>query len=291
MSNTNSGYCIIHETPFKSEDSTIIAERPRRVDAQGTLQDVEYENRNKRIYTAKSLFPQLTCERTLELLKNGYLLGEAGHPIEKDVNRQQTIFPRYCAVRYNKLWHDGDRIKATFQGTNNDLGETFNQDLLDGYHPAFSLRALGCLVTRNGKAYVENTTLVTWDFVIYPSHKVAYTEKIVTESASIAEQYTKRQNLLESFQRDTGNQLFVNEDYSGTIMNVTNSRVINAIAQNESATVKTLMDNFNIDYKDINVKLGKNKSSVELIDEGGAIMVVPLEEQVHREIMDFVGRL
>lgn len=289
--NESVGYCIIHEAPHKSEDSTIILEKPRRVEATGTLQDVGVENRNKRIYTAKSLFPQLTCERTLELLKNGYFLGEAGHPMEKDVNRQQTIFPRYCAVRFNKIWHEGNLIKGNFQGTNNDLGETFNQDLLDGYHPAFSLRALGCLVTKNGKAYVENTTVVTWDFVIYPSHKVAYTEKIVTESAGIADQYRNRQSMLEKFQNNSGNQLFVNEGYAGNIMDITNSNVIKSIAKQESARIKTLTDNFNTEYNDIKVHVGKGSSKVELVDEGGAIMVVNLEDHVHREIMDYVSSL
>ena len=97
--------------------------------------------------------------------------------------------------------------------------------------------------------------------------------------------------MLEKFQNNSGNQLFVNEGYAGNIMDITNSNVIKSIAKQESARIKTLTDNFNTEYNDIKVHVGKGSSKVELVDEGGAIMVVNLEDHVHREIMDYVSSL
>ena len=88
----NVGY-IICETPTTSEDSKIITQHGDRVIAEGTLQDCGVVNRNSRIYESKDLFPELTCPRTRELLESGNMKGENGHPMSKELARQQTIDP------------------------------------------------------------------------------------------------------------------------------------------------------------------------------------------------------
>lgn len=155
----------------------------KRVIAEGTLQDMGVENRNRRIYAKEDLEPEINGPRMTELIKAKQFCGEYGHPLSDDLVRQQTIDPKLVCVRFNKVWTDGNLVKATFQGTNNDYGEYFDKDLREGCKPAFSLRALGSIENINGKAYVKGIKIITWDSVIYPSHKVAYTSGIISESA------------------------------------------------------------------------------------------------------------
>lgn len=269
----NIGYVICESPMMSEEDTKIISDKSGHVIAEGTLQDVGVQNRNGRIYEAKDLFPELTCARTKELLESGNMKGENGHPMAKDLARQQTIDPNNVVVKYLKFWTDGDKVKAQFTGCNNRLGDEFNRDLLDGEKPSFSLRALGGLEMRGDKAYVKNVKLITYDRVIYPSHKVAYTDRIVSESGCIT--------------TSTGeNKLVVDESYSGMLVPITNPDIIAAI-QHESATVAGMLKNFEIKNENIQIIPTATGSKVQLIDEAGTVFVVGIERHVHNEIMDY----
>lgn len=242
----------------------------RRVIAEGVLQEADETNRNGRWYESSDLFPQLTCNRTIELLKSGNLRAENGHPLSKELVRQQTIDPEKTVAIFTKLWTEGPFVKAYFRGTNDKRGEEFNQDLLDGFSPSWSLRALGRIVQDPKKgAIVKGIKVITWDRVIYPSHSKAYTTGIITESGIL-------QNTNES-------ALYINNDDRGMITPITNKSVINYI-KSESANYKQIRECFDLIYDDITL-LG-NSSQVKLTDVAGNIMVVNLEEYIHDEIMN-----
>lgn len=284
----NIGY-IINESPATVEDSKIVSEKGNRVVAQGTLQDVDSLNRNSRIYTAKELFPELTCARTVELLRTGNMKGENGHPMSKDLARQQTIDPNNTVVKYLKFWTEGSKIKGLFKGCNNQLGEDFNNDLLDGELPSFSLRALGGIDMRNGKAYVTNVKLITYDRVIYPSHKVAYTEKIVSEAALLDAAQKQLKNLSEEAvkrAKEAQTKLIVTEDYKGLLAPITNESVIRAL-QHESGNVKSLLENFDIRYNNIEIIPTVSGFKVQMMDEAGNVIVANLEKHINDEIMNY----
>ena len=246
-----------------------------RVMAEGVLQDVDKENRNRRIYERKDLFPQLNAKRTVELLKSGNLKGEAGHPMDKDLARQQTIDPTKVQVLYTKLWTEGNQIKAQFRGTNNALGQEFNDDLLAGELPSFSLRALGSIDNVNGKAYVRNIKIITWDRVYFPSHECAYTEKILSEGASIM----VPSHVLSDEERR------INEN--GMMFPITNQSVIDYIKQ-ESANVLTAMNNFDVLYE--SMKLIDKGRNLQMVDRAGNVLIVNVESYVQDEIMDYCFR-
>lgn len=179
---------IILEAATKMEDMVVtsdIKSNVRRVIAEGTLQDLDVQNRNKRYYAKADIARELNGERWNELLKAGYARGEMSHPLSNDLVRQQTIDDKLTCVKYLKTWIDGDRVKGQFRGTNNEYGNAFDLDLRDGDLPAFSLRALGNIENIGGKAYVKHLRLITYDCVIFPSHKAAYTKGIINESALI----------------------------------------------------------------------------------------------------------
>ena len=143
---------IILEGATTVEDSIITGGSGKRVEAEGTLQDMDVENRNRRVYMKNDLLPEINGPRMTELIKAKQFCGEYGHPLSDDLVRQQTIDPKLVCVRFNKVWTEGNLVKARFQGTNNDYGEYFDRDLRDGCKPAFSLRALGAIENVNGKA-------------------------------------------------------------------------------------------------------------------------------------------
>ena len=175
---------IILEGATTVED-TIVTSRGsgKKLVGEGTLQDMDVENRNRRIYAKADLVPEINGPRMKELIKARSLLSEWGHPLSDDLVRQQTIDPKLCCCRFNKVWVEGNLIKGQFEATNTEYGRAFNEDLKEGVKPAFSLRALGSIENVNGKAYVKGIKVITWDTVVFPSHKAAYMDKIVSESA------------------------------------------------------------------------------------------------------------
>ena len=160
---------IILEGAATVED-TIISYKPcnscgkSRVIAEGTLQDMDVENRNHRIYAKADLSPEIMGPRMTELIKAKEMKGELGHPLSDDLVRQQTIDPKLVCVLFTKIWIEGNKVKGQFRGTNNAYGDEFDLDLRDGCKPAFSLRALGAIENVNGKAYVKGIKIIIIKF-------------------------------------------------------------------------------------------------------------------------------
>ena len=268
--------CIAHvilEAPTMAEDSRIVSQKSNFVIAEGTLQDLYSTNRNRRNYDDE-VKKQLTCERTIELLESGNMWGELGHPTDQSLARQSQIDPKVCCVRFLKLWAEGNKIKGQFKGTNNVYGEQFNADLLDGIKPSFSLRALGSIENRNGKAWVKNVKLITYDRVIYPSHKCAYTTGIVEESCDITGKPAFKNNV------------YMEEDSNGILIPVTNSNIVDYIKQ-ESANIKTIMNNFDTIYDSISMVMENGSPFAQMTDVYGNVFRVRLETQIKNDIMNY----
>ena len=257
------GYVII-ETATTSEDimpAKIIEKRADgRVLAERCLQEANMKNRNGRFYDSRDLFPELVAPRQLELLRTGNMRGENGHPLSKDLVRQQTIDPNNCSVIFTKFWTDGDLVMGNFFGTYNALGEEFNKELMYGLSPSFSMRALGTIKNTNRGAEVKGVKLITYDRVIYPSHNKAYTHGVVSE----------------------GSNLLLEENDRGTLIPITNQSVIDYIKE-ESCNIKQIRESFDLLYDDI--KLINNKSQVQLTDRAGGVFIVNLENYIHNEII------
>ena len=271
--NENIGYVVIETATTVSDiqPAKIIRQDKAcdRVIAQGTLQEANEKNRNGRFYDSRDLFPQLTAPRTLELLNTGNLRAENGHPLSKELVRQQTIDPEKTVAIFLKLWTEGNFIKAHFMGTNDARGEEFNKDLLCGFSPSWSLRALGTIQNTGRGAEVKGIKVITWDRVIYPSHPRAYTDGIVSESAGVG--------------MNNDSNVFLEQNDKGILIPITNESVINYI-KSESANFKTIKESYDLLYDDI--ELINRGTQVKLTDRAGGIFVVNLESYIHDEIMN-----
>ena len=281
---------IIHEAVTES-DCNIVAEKNGKAYGTGIIQDLEIENRNTRTYIKEDMKPEVEGDRIQkELIPTGNMLGHAGHPSTSDLSIQSTIDPKISCVRFDKIWMDGNLIRANFHGTNNEYGKAFNEDLLEGVKPAFSLRALGSVDrSKTGKCYVKNIRIITWDHVIYPSHKRAYMSHLINpEDAN--KTFNESGIILPNDPRKAFHEAcLITESTAshGNLTPVMNDSVVSYI-KNESANVKSILNTFETLYESaIIVNNGKN---VALNLKNGDKILVNLEQYIANEIMDYCFR-
>ena len=269
---------IINESTVPSDaiSCDIIKKDNDKLIAETVLQVAEVLNRNRRYYTTEELHREIYGDRWRELVKAGYACGEAGHPLDMNLARQQKIDPTLSCVQYVKCWMEGPIVKAWCKGTNNELGKTFNEDLKDGKKPAFSLRSLGSIKVVNGRSCVTNLRLVTYDFVIYPSYVQAYVQGIV-ESTQI------KPNTIQESVIKKGNGLYINET-DNFIAPIMNQDVINMIIK-ESADVYTICNDFSPFYQSI--KINQEGTQVTMITDDYQTIIVPLNKFIQNQINAF----
>ena len=286
MNNNKIGY-FINESTVKMNEVDLV-ESGNRVTAKGRLQSGNERNRNGRFYRTEDLAREIAAPRQQELLSSGNMLGEAGHPLSKELIRQQTIDPKLTCVRYLKFWMEGNDVMGTFQGTNNELGDTFDKDLRAGVKPAFSLRALGTLRASREGTVVENLKIITYDYVIYPSHPGAYTEGIVSESSGLI-------NVPESsFDLSKYPNMDATKSYINSFTNEDVVKAMETQAHNESAIeyikdksfnyhmLKECFDMTKIDSVDI-----ISPTKLALTEAGSGTIVMNIEDYIAKELQNY----
>lgn len=291
------GYIINEAAPAEPTKTEIVKEiqcgSRKRVIGKGILQSADERNRNGRWYGLDGLKSEVYAPRQQqELIPNGRMLGENGHPLSKDLARQQQIIESLCSVRYLKIWMEGKDVWAWYVGHNNALGDTFDDNLRCGINPSFSLRALGSVNNTSRGAEVVNLKVITWDDVIYPSHKGAYGQGLVDDKdlteadkalLKVESAFTEAASLLDEevigsdITRDKMNE-------SGLITPITNSNVIDFL-KHESTNFHIFTESFDTLYDDIS--LIKESHQVQLTDKSGNILYVNLENYVHNGLMNY----
>lgn len=252
------------------------------VTAEGVLQVGEKENRNRRFYSTEDLHSEIYSDRIRELVTTGNFKGEAGHPLDLNLSRQQKVDGTLEQVWFTKLWMEGPLVKAQFRGTNNELGRSFNEDLKDGQLPSFSLRSIGSIKNNGGRNQVTNLRIICYDRVYFPSYPDAYTDHIVTESAFMDD--LKLTNMNEDMQRkivESGNSLMVESAVSPII-----NDDVRKVIMKESYNLNAMCEAFDQEFTNITRK----GNSLQLVDENYNVIVVPIEDYVGAKIDKFCDR-
>lgn len=252
------------------------------VTAEGVLQVGEKENRNRRFYSTEDLHSEIYSDRIRELVTTGNFKGEAGHPLDLNLSRQQKVDGTLEQVWFTKLWMEGPLVKAHFRGTNNELGRSFNEDLKDGQLPSFSLRSIGSIKNNGGRNQVTNLRIICYDRVYFPSYPDAYTDHIVTESAFMDD--LKLTNMNEDMQRkivESGNSLMVESAVSPII-----NDDVRKVIMKESYNLNAMCEAFDQEFTNITRK-GNN---LQLVDENYNVIIVPIEDYVGAKIDKFCDR-
>lgn len=292
MDNNNVIGSILVDSVCEATEFKIVNEHNGFVIAEGILQEGNEQNRNRRWYPTEELTREVNCARTKELVETGNMKGEAGHPMDGSLVRQQKIDPALEQVWYTKLWMDANFVMGNFRGTNNEFGRSFNDDLKDGAKPSFSLRALGSLINENGKSMVKNLRIVTWDRVYFPSHSKAYTTRVLTTEAAGDDIYRyydidsknyfyKDRSLINKISK-LGNIL-----EAGSYEYSLNQDQINRYILSESTNVKNVINSFDLLYESI--QYNPVTETVTMKTKIGDTINLSLEQTVRNELMNFIN--
>lgn len=140
------------------------------------LQSLDVFNRNGRNYSTSAITAGLQGENVVEMLRENGWVGENGHPDSDNMKRIVTIDPKMICHRILNPEVRGNMVYADIETLNDDgYGRQFTKHLAQGIEPAFSLRALAKIQSIGGKAYIKSKPyIVTYDRVIFPSHREAY---------------------------------------------------------------------------------------------------------------------
>lgn len=149
---------------------------------EGILQSFGVLNRNGRYYQADNV---MNCIKTdpyiTSMLQNNSWMGELEHPScahsgqELKTERLLQVMPDNTSHYIRKPRLNGNLLEATIQtDSGTEAGRNMAIKIVDGkVIPGFSARLLGDLRQVNGKPTVFIKKLITYDYVMFPSHREA----------------------------------------------------------------------------------------------------------------------
>jgi hypothetical protein len=268
MAEQNCGFLII-ESSTEPVKPNILEYNKDNVVIEAILQEAEVGNRNRRIYAFDALDSAIRSPQIQEKLKRKSLFGEAGHPLSDKIERQTYIDQTRMSHLIKSLWWEGNILKGTVASTNTNCGRDFEGLIRQGTEVAFSMRGLGGVTRKqDGLTRVEKPLhIITWDWVIFPSHSNAYQTAIIKESLD---------NPL--------NDKVLNE---GLMLPIEMSEILNYI-QEQSENIRTSIDHLELDKS--TAKLSEDFKTVSYKTEDGKAVLF-LEDAIRNEINNFLSKL
>lgn len=260
-----SGYSAKPEIVSDKCDITII---------KTILQEAERPNRNKRIYSKRALQEAIARPMIQEKLGKKTLVGEAGHPLEETLQRQTYIDQRNISHIITSLNWENDLLKGVVESANTTAGKDFQGLIRQGMEVAFSMRGLGGVVKKkDGYDFIDNGLhILTWDWVIFPSHDKAYKEEIVKEDSQFDVNFLNSKKVLTE----------------GIVLPV-NMRDISQYVAEKSDNVKQLAENTGFEIRKDNISIDRNL--MFSIREGKDMLKIYLEDSIKREVDNYLLHL
>jgi len=236
------------------------------------LQEFNIRNRNGRTYIDKPMMESLGAPHINELrLKNSWC-GEAGHPTSDDPKRILVIDPKLISHKILTYNLTGNLLRGTIQTLDNDhFGKDMTKSILQGMEPAFSLRALAKVVkTATGGLINSRGHVVTYDWVILPSHDKAYRDD------SIPIKKINRNIEL------SGNSLQEN------VLTVVQESQIADFIKTESKNIKLVSNIYEIVTESMEVTSDFKNA---ILKENGSTFIVRIEDKIKRDITHYMSRI
>lgn len=165
------------------------------------LQSFDVQNRNRRKYKSSNIMDCINKDPQIQhALKTNSWLGEIDHPAPDKCGEELTM-QRIANPNLEKTSHyirsphlNGNLLEANIQtDSGTQAGMNMAIKIVDGkIVPCFSARVLGALQNDCGEPYVVVRKLVTYDWVLFPSHAeaLAKIDQPLQESVSEFEEYT-----------------------------------------------------------------------------------------------------
>jgi hypothetical protein len=226
------------------------------------LQSFDTMNRNGRSYDANNIMDCINNDDYIQsMLKQNSWMGEIDHPAAEKKGEELTI-NRIANPDLKKTSHyirkpvlHGNLLEANIQtDSSNENGMNMAIKIVDGkIVPCFSARVLGSLKNVMGKPVVHVNKLVTYDWVLYPSHKEAMAKitQPVMEAANAIKDYAGKQII------------FLKE--------------LAQMAANNSKETEWLCESFDLSIDDV-VGLTSDGKSIA-IQESGNLYVQPITDK------------
>jgi len=181
--------CYIHEQTSFDDDYAgnfgyEVHDRGNRfyLTFDAVLQSFGDQNRNRRIYEAQNIMDCINNDDYIQsMLKQNSWMGEIDHPTPAYQGEELTI-QRISNIDMTRSSHYirrprlvGNLLEASIQtDSGTDAGMNMAIKIVDGkIIPCFSARVLGSLDNTYGKPVVRVRKLIGYDWVLYPSHKLA----------------------------------------------------------------------------------------------------------------------
>ena len=152
------------------------------------LQTFGERNRNRRLWLSKWMRPMIAAPEVQELIRNGGVPGEAGHPVpasgEVTMERILTIDPNNIShVIKEFIWTSENQLDGIVETIDdgNGPGDKFKRQIMQGLPVSFSTRSI-IPQRKNADGSTDQTgpgRYVTSDRVFIPSHKEAYIDKSI----------------------------------------------------------------------------------------------------------------
>lgn len=158
------------------------------------------KNRNQREYDAQNIWEKIQTDDYIQsMLRQNSWMGEIDHPAAETQGEELTM-QRIANPNLEKTSHfirspklSGNLLEAHIQtDTGTDAGMNMARKMVDGHIiPCFSARVLGALQNRGGRPVVYVRKLITYDWVLYPSHREALGKinQPMMESTDILQKY------------------------------------------------------------------------------------------------------
>jgi len=265
MADKIKGYIISEETT--SSNPVILSDKPTATIFETILQDGDKPNRNKRVYPTSVLKKAFENDYIKERLATKTWYGEAGHPLNPDVQRQLYIDQTRISHIITKAWFEGNLIKAIVECAPTAVGRDMQGLIRCGSQVAFSMRGLGPISEKKGDIiYVkEPLQILTYDWIIHPSHAKAYMQNIISESADITLAETKP-----------------------FYIPITDKQIIDYI-KSESTDLGTIMEQ--MEFEDTTNMSYNPKTNMVTIKEGKDMLALYLEKNIQNDINDYLASL
>lgn len=179
MTEPNKGFEILHEEKGPNGELSFLRFRT-------CLQTFFGRNRNRRLWLSRFAKPMFEAPEIKELLREGGVPGEAGHPVpatgEVTLERILTIDPNNVShVVKEYIWPSDNQVDGIVETVDdgNGPGDKFKRNIMQGLPVSFSTRSL-IPQRKNPDGSIDQTGIgryVCSDRVYLPSHKEAYINK------------------------------------------------------------------------------------------------------------------
>ena len=173
-----------------------------------------------------------------------------------------------------QVWFDKNILKGIVECAKTNVGIDMQNLIRQKSQVAFSLRAMGPCTERKGDILHIKSPLhiLCYDWVIHPSHSIAYMQKIISEST------------MDMLNPKDADMKTLNEGY---MIPIYEKEIVDYL-EDESYNVKQMKEQFNID-KDAIITISEDKKMVD-IRQGHDILKVYIEDYLRQEVDNYFSK-